>query len=106
MKTQEKDLTNFIYYPGDLVHPNVLKMVKKRDNEGIIMALNQIHYGSLKVSREIKMVKQNEVKKQDVKDRDDNGDERIKDNCSRVPKNANNKNEEKRGLESDKEQKN
>ncbi|KAK1401498.1 hypothetical protein POM88_001103 [Heracleum sosnowskyi] len=37
----------------DLVHPNVLKSIHKKDNESFRMALNQIHYGSLKASRDL-----------------------------------------------------
>lgn len=32
----------------------MIKMVKNRDNKGINLAVNHIHYGTLKISREVK----------------------------------------------------
>ncbi|KAL1826801.1 hypothetical protein ACET3Z_005213 [Daucus carota] len=46
--SSDANLFNFIKSHGKFVHPNTHKMVQRRDREGIRMALNQIHYGSLK----------------------------------------------------------
>lgn len=46
-------ILDFILSNEKLVHPNVLQMVRKEDNKIIHMALNHIHYGSLKVLREV-----------------------------------------------------
>lgn len=59
---EEEDLINFIFSKEYMVHPNVLKMVNKRDSEGIRMALNHIHYGSLKASRDLDGLDPNSVK--------------------------------------------
>ncbi|KAL8089015.1 hypothetical protein AgCh_038681 [Apium graveolens] len=45
---EEAALIDFISNHKSLVYPNILKMVEKKDSEGIRMALNYIHYGSLK----------------------------------------------------------
>lgn len=50
----EDIMIDFIMQKRELVHPNVIKMVMNRSNEGIRMALNQIHYGTIKTSREVK----------------------------------------------------
>lgn len=47
-------LIEFIMQKREFVHPNFIKMVEKEDEEGFRMALNQIHYGTLKVSRDTK----------------------------------------------------
>lgn len=44
---QEPFLVDFINSKADLVHPNTRIKVLQGDREGIRMALNQIHYGSL-----------------------------------------------------------
>lgn len=51
---EEDDLVGFILSKSYMIHPNVINMVKRRDQEGIRMALNHIHYNSLQTSREIK----------------------------------------------------
>lgn len=61
-------LLDFIIGKKDLVHPNVVKMVQRDEQEGYRMALNEIHYGSLQLSREAKEVKEminceNEIQK-------------------------------------------
>lgn len=53
MQEEEDALVSFIFSYKDLVHPNVLKDVKDKKSEGFRMALNQIHYGSLRVRREV-----------------------------------------------------
>ncbi|KAL1805264.1 hypothetical protein ACET3Z_028332 [Daucus carota] len=50
-------LMQFIHQNKSLVHPNVMEMVRKKDNEGIQMALNHIHYGSLQAARELQKSK-------------------------------------------------
>ena len=47
-------IQDFIQTYRELVHPNVLKMVAKQDAEGVHMALNHIHYGSLGKRRLVK----------------------------------------------------
>lgn len=44
----EEVIQNFIKNNYKLVHPNTLKVLHRRDNDTIRMALNQIHYGSIK----------------------------------------------------------
>ncbi|KAK1391545.1 hypothetical protein POM88_010601 [Heracleum sosnowskyi] len=57
-KEEEKNLLgNFILNKRELVHPNVIKMVQADENEGIRMTLNQIHYGTLRTSRQTKEIK-------------------------------------------------
>ncbi|KAL8090464.1 hypothetical protein AgCh_039790 [Apium graveolens] len=56
-KDTEKFLEDFIWANKELVHPNVLEMIVKGDDEGIKMALNHIHYGTLKVACDIKELK-------------------------------------------------
>lgn len=51
---EESQTKQFITNYAKLVHPNVLKMVDKDEKEGFRMALNQIHYGTLQSSREVK----------------------------------------------------
>ncbi|WOH04087.1 hypothetical protein DCAR_0623493 [Daucus carota subsp. sativus] len=57
MKRQESELREYVIIYKDLVHPNVVKMVQKGDREGIKMALNHIHYNSLRESRTIRNMK-------------------------------------------------
>ena len=47
----EKETLRFIEANNHLVHPNTLKILIK-DNESVRMALNQIHYGSLRARKE------------------------------------------------------
>lgn len=51
---EEDELINFIVANKNFVHPNILKTIHMRDNENLRMALNQIHYGSLKTVREVR----------------------------------------------------
>lgn len=53
----DKIALQFIFANERLVHPNVLPLVKQRNDEGICMALSQIHHGTLKVSREVNQIK-------------------------------------------------
>lgn len=53
----KEDTINLILENKKWVHPNVINMVKKRDNEGIWMALNQIQYGSIKDSGDVSNTK-------------------------------------------------
>ncbi|KAK1390225.1 hypothetical protein POM88_018403 [Heracleum sosnowskyi] len=50
------ELVKFIMSKRYMAHPNIVKMVRMRDNERIRMALNQIHYGSLQTSRELRQL--------------------------------------------------
>ncbi|KAL1804897.1 hypothetical protein ACET3Z_027965 [Daucus carota] len=54
--TQDPELTlrNFIKANERFVHPNTQLMVNKGTQEGFRMALNQIHYGSLKDRKKLK----------------------------------------------------
>lgn len=52
LREEESMLVNFIRSKAHLVHPNVMKLVQKQDIEGIRMALNHIHYGSIKEARD------------------------------------------------------
>ncbi|WOG95408.1 hypothetical protein DCAR_0414726 [Daucus carota subsp. sativus] len=54
---QERELKEYILYRSELVHPNVISMVRKEDREGIRMALNHIHYNSIRESRSVKQMK-------------------------------------------------
>ncbi|KAL1826457.1 hypothetical protein ACET3Z_004869 [Daucus carota] len=54
ISASEKMIQDFIQTNRELVHPNVLKMVAKKDAEGVHMALNHIHYGSLGKRRLVK----------------------------------------------------
>ncbi|WOH08474.1 hypothetical protein DCAR_0727915 [Daucus carota subsp. sativus] len=45
---QHKNTIDFIWAHKDLVHPNTLKCDLDHDNDAVRMALNQIHYGSLR----------------------------------------------------------
>lgn len=57
---QDKDeqaVLKFIQANECLVHPNLLPLVKKGNNDEIRMALNQIHYGTLRTSREVAQLK-------------------------------------------------
>lgn len=47
-------MIDFIINNKELVHPKVIKMVEHKNSEGINMALNHIHYGTLKTTRKIK----------------------------------------------------
>lgn len=40
-----------------MVHANILKNLDARDNESMQVTLNQIHYGSIKASREVNEIK-------------------------------------------------
>lgn len=53
MNQEEEKVLAFIVQNSKYVHPNTLKLMEKRDEENIMMALNQIHYGTLKVKREV-----------------------------------------------------
>lgn len=53
MVKSDSELIKFIRANRNLVHPNTLINLNIKDNESIRMALNQIHYGSLKVSRQV-----------------------------------------------------
>ncbi|KAL1808783.1 hypothetical protein ACET3Z_025773 [Daucus carota] len=48
----EKETLRFIEANNHLVHPNTLKILNIKDNESVRMALNQIHYGSLRARKE------------------------------------------------------
>lgn len=52
MVKSDSELIKFIQAIRNLVHPNTLLKLDIKDNESIRTALNQIHYGSLKVSRQ------------------------------------------------------
>ncbi|KAL1832726.1 hypothetical protein ACET3Z_002377 [Daucus carota] len=54
---QERELKEYILSRSELVHPNVISMVRKEDREGIRMALNHIHYNSIRESRSVKQMK-------------------------------------------------
>ncbi|KAL8156460.1 hypothetical protein AgCh_001525 [Apium graveolens] len=54
LKKSDQLLLSFIDQNRNLVHPNTLKTLNISDNETIRMALNQIHYGSLRDTRERK----------------------------------------------------
>lgn len=58
----EKMIREYVHTYKDLVHPGVLKMVAKHDPEGLDLALNHIHYGSLKQRR---LVREQKVANQD-----------------------------------------
>ncbi|KAL8100336.1 hypothetical protein AgCh_032551 [Apium graveolens] len=47
-------LINLIMQKWEFVHPNIIRLVKAGDEEGIRMALNNIHYGTFKLSRKMK----------------------------------------------------
>lgn len=66
-KEDENDLIGFILSKDYMVHPNVIKMVRNRDAEGIRMALNHIHYGSLQATRD----RQNRTSNSSVEKQDD-----------------------------------
>uniref|UniRef100_A0A164TD38 RRM domain-containing protein n=1 Tax=Daucus carota subsp. sativus TaxID=79200 RepID=A0A164TD38_DAUCS len=51
---QAKDLKDYVISRKELVHPNVIKMVLQGDREGLRMAMNHIHYNSLRERRVIK----------------------------------------------------
>ncbi|KAL1826891.1 hypothetical protein ACET3Z_005303 [Daucus carota] len=57
MESQELDLRRYVFFHSELVHPNVLKMVDKGDKEGLRMAMNHVHYNSLRESRNITSLK-------------------------------------------------
>lgn len=48
LQNNEDIIIGFILAIGGLVQPNVMDMVKRRSNEGIRIALDQIHQGSVK----------------------------------------------------------
>ncbi|KAL1824466.1 hypothetical protein ACET3Z_011244 [Daucus carota] len=54
---QEQELRKYVMSHRELVHPNVIKMVRAEDKEGLRMALNHIHYNSLRESRTVKQMK-------------------------------------------------
>ncbi|WOH08313.1 hypothetical protein DCAR_0727751 [Daucus carota subsp. sativus] len=54
MDKQAKDLKDYVISRKELVHPNVIKMVLQGDREGLRMAMNHIHYNSLRERRVIK----------------------------------------------------
>lgn len=56
MLKEEQDIISFILHMKHLVHPNVLDMALRKDKEGIRMALNHIHYGSLQQAREANQI--------------------------------------------------
>lgn len=66
---EENDLIHFILSKQHMIHPNVVKMVENHNNEGIRMALNQIHYGSIKMSRDLKTLRKTTIEEnQKVRD--------------------------------------
>ncbi|WOH03661.1 hypothetical protein DCAR_0623060 [Daucus carota subsp. sativus] len=48
MEKQEYDLREYVSTYKDLVHPNVVKIVQQGDKAGLRMAMNQVHYNSLR----------------------------------------------------------
>ncbi|KAL1834119.1 hypothetical protein ACET3Z_003770 [Daucus carota] len=54
MPTNSDPLYQFLQLHSHLVHPNTRKLVAKGVREGIRMALNQIHYGSIEEARKKK----------------------------------------------------
>ncbi|KAL8103192.1 hypothetical protein AgCh_027651 [Apium graveolens] len=57
LRDQEVKILDFVKNHKAWVHPNILRDLHARDNEDINVALNQIHYGSLKTSRVVNMKK-------------------------------------------------
>lgn len=65
LRAQEILTKDFIDQMSSLVHPNVLKMVNRGDGEGFNMVLNQIHYGSLKMRRELEDLRNEPLRLED-----------------------------------------
>uniref|UniRef100_A0A175YH73 RRM domain-containing protein n=1 Tax=Daucus carota subsp. sativus TaxID=79200 RepID=A0A175YH73_DAUCS len=57
MEEQERKLRDYVISRQELVHPNVVKMVLQGDREGLRMALNHVHYNSLREHRVVKNMK-------------------------------------------------
>lgn len=54
----KQTILNSIYKNRDSVYPNIIDQLNIRNNEDIRMELNQTHYGSLKVSRDVRNLKE------------------------------------------------
>lgn len=48
---------DFILQYKNLVHPNILKSLHKKDKEDIRMTLNQIHYGTIRSAKDMYVLK-------------------------------------------------
>lgn len=57
MEEQERELRDYVISRQELVHPNVVKMVLQGDREGLRMAMNHVHYNSLREHRVVKNMK-------------------------------------------------
>lgn len=52
LSKSDEAIVNFIWENKDLVHDNTLRQIDVKNNDSIRMALNQIHYASIKASNE------------------------------------------------------
>lgn len=60
-------LINFIKTNTHLVHPNVMSIVRRKDMEGIRMALNHINYGLIKEARDAKVEAAKKISTKEIK---------------------------------------
>lgn len=67
MMEEEGMLINFIKTNTHLVHPNVMSIVRRKDMEGIRMALNHINYGLIKEARDAKVEAAKKISIKEIK---------------------------------------